>query len=53
VLLKVGTNVDASYDVHVKNFVHEGIEYIGILMLCPNPSLKSTARSEQREKALA
>ena len=53
VLLKVGTNVDASYDVHIKNFVHEGIEYIGILMLCPNPSLKSTATSEHREKALA
>ena len=37
VLLKIGANVDASYDVQIKNFVHEGIEYIGVLMLCPNP----------------
>jgi hypothetical protein len=53
VLLKVGANVDASYDVHVKNFVHEGIEYIGVLMLCPNPALKSVAKSEQPEKVPA
>ena len=52
-LLKIGTNVDASYDVQIKNFVHEGIEHIGILMLCPNPALKSAAKSERREKTLA
>jgi hypothetical protein len=55
VVLKIGTNVDASYDVQIKNFVHDGIEYIGVLMLCPNPALKSVAKSEQgeREKAPA
>jgi len=49
VLMKIGANVDATYDVQIKNFTHEGIEYIGILMLCPNPDLKSAAKSEQRE----
>lgn len=53
VLLKIGANVDASYDLQIKNFVHEGIEYIGVLMLCPNPALKSAVKSQQPEKALA
>lgn len=53
VMLKVGANVDASYDAQIKNFVHEGTEYLGVLMLCPNPALKSATRSEQREKAIA
>jgi hypothetical protein len=39
--------------VQIKNFVHDGIEYIGILMLCPNPVLRSPAKIEQREKTLA
>jgi len=52
-LMKIGANVDATYDVQIKNFVHDGIEYIGILMLCPNPALKSQAKIEQREKTLA
>lgn len=51
-LMKIGANVDASYDVQIKNFIHDGIEYIGILMLCPNPALTSPAKVEQREKAL-
>ena len=51
--MKIGANVDATYDVQIKNFVHDGIEYIGILMLCPNPELKSPTTVEQREKALA
>jgi hypothetical protein len=52
IMLKIGTNVDASYDLQIKNFVHEGIEYIGVLMLCPNPALKSATTAEQLEKAL-
>jgi len=52
-LLKVGTNIDATYDVQIKNFVHAGFEYIGILMLCPNPALKSVAQSVQLEKVPA
>ena len=51
VLLKIGTNVDASYDARIKHFVHEGVEYLGVLMLCPNPALKSATETEQREKA--
>jgi len=39
--------------VQIKNFFHDGLEYIGILMLCPNPALKSPAKVEQREKVLA
>jgi hypothetical protein len=53
VLLKIGANVDASYDTQVKYFVHEGIEYIGILMLCPNPDLKVAVKTEQPEKVPA
>ncbi len=52
-LLKVGSNVDGSYDVQIKTFVHEGIEYMGILMLCPNPALQSAAKSESTEKTPA
>jgi hypothetical protein len=40
VLLKIGTNVDASYDVQIKNFVHEGIECIGIRTI-PTPAIIS------------
>ena len=50
VLLKVGANVDATYDVQVRSFAFDGHEYIGILMLCPNPALKSAVQSEQLEK---
>jgi hypothetical protein len=32
-LMKIGANVDATYDVQIKNFIHDGVEYIGILML--------------------
>jgi hypothetical protein len=52
-LLKVGSNVDGSYEVQIKNFVHEGVEHIGVLMLCPNPALQPTSKSEQIEKAPA
>jgi hypothetical protein len=51
--MKIGANVDATHDVQIKNFVREGIEYIGILMLCPNAAFKSPASTEQREKTLA
>ena len=39
-VLKVGENVDASHDLHVKTFRHKGHEHIGLHMLCPNTSLK-------------
>ena len=39
-LLKVGDNVDATHDLIVKVFAHNGIIYIGLHMLCPNPELK-------------
>jgi hypothetical protein len=37
-MLKVGSNVDDSHDLIVKKFSHGGYDYIGILMLCPNPA---------------
>jgi hypothetical protein len=40
VVLKVGDSVDASHDLHVKTFVHNGHLTIGLHMLCPNPDLK-------------
>jgi hypothetical protein len=40
VVLKVGDNVDATHDLHVKTFTHGGQLYIGLHMLCPNPELK-------------
>ncbi|HEX9470857.1 MAG TPA: hypothetical protein VF957_15085 [Bradyrhizobium sp.] len=39
-MLKVGDNVDATHDLHVKTFAHKGHMYIGVHMLCPNTSLK-------------
>jgi len=35
-MLKVGQNVDDSHELHVKEFTHNGVDYIGILLLCPN-----------------
>ena len=46
VLMKIDANIDATYDVQIKNFTHEGIEYIGIPMLCPNTALKSAKQRE-------
>ena len=39
-VLKVGENVDATHDLHVKTFTHKGQDHIGLHMLCPNTSLK-------------
>jgi hypothetical protein len=39
-VLKVGENVDASHDLHVRTFVHKGQMHIGLHMLCPNTALK-------------
>jgi hypothetical protein len=39
VVLKVGENVDATHDLIIKTFAHNGSIYIGIHMLCPNTSL--------------
>jgi hypothetical protein len=40
IVLKVGDNVDATHDLIVRTFAHNGNVYIGIHMLCPNPELK-------------
>ena len=40
VVLKVGDNVDATHDLHVKTFAHHGQLHIGLHMLCPNSDLK-------------
>jgi hypothetical protein len=39
-VLKVGENVDATHDLHVRTFVHNGDVHIGMHILCPNNSLK-------------
>ncbi len=39
-VLKVGENVDRTYDLKVIVFTHNGQMYIGLHMLCPNSSLK-------------
>jgi len=39
-VVKWGENVDGSHDLHVKKFVHNGRQHIGLHMLCPNTSLK-------------
>jgi len=39
-MLKVGSNVDATHDLYVNTFAYNGQLYIGLLMLCPNPDLK-------------
>ncbi len=51
--IKVGENVDGSHDVQVKTFTHDGIEHIGILMLCPNPALKARSQADDVAKAPA
>jgi hypothetical protein len=40
VVLKVGENVDATHDLYVRTFAHNGHIYIGLHMLCPNSELK-------------
>jgi hypothetical protein len=39
-VLKVSENVDATHDLHVSVFAHSGQIHIGLLMLCPNTSLR-------------
>ena len=39
-VVKWGENVDGSHDLHVKKFVHNGQQHIGLHRLCPNTSLK-------------
>lgn len=48
--VKVGENIDETYDVQIKTFVHDGHEYLGILMLCPNSSLRSAAKPERADE---
>jgi hypothetical protein len=51
--IKVAENVDATHDVVVKPFVHGGVMYIGILMLCPNMKLSERASTERGYSASA
>lgn len=37
--VRVTENVDASHDVIIRPFTHNGFLYIGILVLCPNTRL--------------
>jgi len=37
--LEVGNSIDANHDLIIKVFAHKSINYIGILILCPNPHL--------------
>ena len=39
-VLKVGENVDGTYDLKVRLFAHADQMHIGLHMLCPNSSLK-------------
>jgi len=39
-VLKIGENVDATHDLHVRTFVHDGQVHIGMHVLCPNGALK-------------
>lgn len=41
-MLKVGQNVDDSHELIVKPFTHNGVYYIGLLMLCPNSVFAQT-----------
>jgi hypothetical protein len=40
IVFKIGENVDATHDVHIRTFSHKGHMYIGVHVLCPNTSLK-------------
>jgi hypothetical protein len=51
--IKVGANVDGSHDLQIKTFTHDGVEHIGILMLCPNPALESRSQSDAVAKTAA
>jgi hypothetical protein len=37
---KVSENVDDTHDLHVSVFAYNGQIHIGLLMLCPNTSLR-------------
>ena len=49
----VGSNVDASHEVQIKHFKHEGIDHIGLLLLCLNPVLQSRPQSDSVAKTAA
>ena len=38
-LFKITDNVDATHDLYIRTFAHDGKIYIGVLLLCPNPKL--------------
>jgi hypothetical protein len=49
----VGSNVDASHELQIKRFKHEGIDQIGLLMLCLNLALQSRPQSDSVAKTAA
>jgi len=49
----VGSNVDASHELQIEHFEHEGIDHMGLLMLCPNPVLQSRPQSDSVAKTAA
>ncbi len=43
--ITVGSNVDASHELQIEHLKYEGIEHIGLPMLCPNPALEYRRQS--------
>jgi hypothetical protein len=49
-VMKVGENVDATHEVHVRTFSHDGHMHIGLHVLCPNTSLKKSSKKKSSKK---
>jgi len=49
----VGSKEDASHELQIKHFKHEGIDHMGLLMLCPNPACRLVRNSTASQKRLA
>jgi hypothetical protein len=45
--------VDVSHELQVKHFKHEGIDEIGLPMLCPNPAPQSRPQFDSVAKMTA
>jgi hypothetical protein len=48
-----GSKEDASHELQIKHFKHEGIDQIGLLMLCPNPACRLVRNPTASQKRLA
>jgi hypothetical protein len=49
----VGSNVCAGHELQIKHFKREGIDHIGLLLLCPNPAVQSPPQSDSVAKTAA